>query len=317
MQSVQATRDQFLQDVLSGLAATPKRIPCKYFYDTPGSKLFEQICQLPEYYLTRAEAEIMEHFAAEMAACMGPRIRLIEFGSGNSAKTRILLDALDEPSVYVPVDISHNHLLAASSQLAAEYPGIEVVPVAADYSAAFPVPESSSSFRRTIAYSPGSTIGNMNDAEAGSFLKSVRNVVSHEGALLIGMDLAKDAAILEAAYDDEAGITARFNLNLLERMRRQLGAEVVPANFSHVIRYDQAGAKIEMFLRSSCDQTILVEGSVFKVLKGEMIHTESCRKYTEERASGLAAQGGFAPRRTWYDARRYFSVQYWEAGPRA
>ena len=318
MQPVQATAsvDQFRRDVLKGLRSTPKRIPCKYFYDAWGSKLFEQICYLPEYYLTRAELEIMEGSAGEMSAWMGPQIRLIEFGSGNSVKTRILLDSLDRLSVYIPVDISRRHLGSVSSRLAADYPGIEVVPLAADYSAALTLPVASVPFRRTIAYFPGSTVGNMNDAKAVSFLKKVGDLVGEEGALLMGMDLVKDPGILEAAYDDRAGVTAKFNLNLLERMRRQLGAQVVSANFSHFVRYNSSLERIEMYFRSNCQQTIIVGDHVFSVEKDELIHTENCHKYTPEKALDLAARGGFSVRKMWYDSNQYFSVQYWESKTR-
>ncbi len=318
MQQVQipASVDQFRQDVLRGLRSTPKRIPCKYFYDAWGSKLFEEICHLPEYYLTRAELEIMERSVGEMSAWMGPQTRLIEFGSGNSVKTRILLDSLDQLAVYMPVDISRSHLGSVSSQLAVDYPGIEVVPLAADYLSAFTLPVASAPFRRTIAYFPGSTVGNMNDAEAESFLKKIGDLVGEDGALLMGMDLVKDPVILEAAYDDRAGVTAKFNLNLLERMRRQLGAQVVSANFSHFVLYNSTLERIEMYVRSNCQQTIIVGDHVFSVKKDELIHTENCHKYSPEKALGLAARGGFSVRKMWYDSNQYFSVQYWEAKPR-
>ena len=313
MEQVEATAsaDQFLLDVLDGLRSTPKRLHCKYFYDATGSRLFERICELPEYYLTRAELEIMNQSAEEMSNWMGPEIRLIEFGSGSSLKTRILLDALEEPSVYIPVDISRRHLLAASSQLAADYPGIQVLPLVADYSTPLVLPGSSTSFRRTIAYFPGSTIGNMNDAEANAFLETVRDLVGEGGALLIGMDLVKDPAILKAAYDDAAGLTAAFNLNLLERMRRELGADLEPAGFDHEVRYNSDRQRIELYLRSRQAQRIFVRGETVDFAEGELIHTEHCHKYTIRKARHLAAQSGFLLRATWLDPDGYFSVQYW------
>ena len=317
MHKVEATAsiDRFLQDVLDGLHSTPKRLHCKYFYDATGSRLFEQICELPEYYLTRTELEIMNQSADEMSDWMGPEIRLIEFGSGSSLKTRILLDALQDPSVYIPVDISRRILLAASSQLAADYPGIQVLPLEADYSEPFILPESSASFRRTIAYFPGSTIGNMNDAEARGFLEAVRALVGEEGALLVGMDLVKDPAILKAAYDDSAGLTAAFNLNLLERMCRELGADLEPAGFDHEVCYNSDRQRIELYLRSKQTQRISVGGGTVELAEGELIHTENCHKYTIGKARHLAAQSGFLLRATWLDPKDYFSVQYWQAQP--
>ena len=308
-----ALADRFLQDVLDGLRSTPKRLHCKYFYDATGSRLFEQICELPEYYLTRAELEVMNQSAGEMSNWLGPQIRLIEFGSGSSLKTRILLDALHDPSIYIPVDISRRHLLAVSSQLAADYPGLEVLPLLADYSAPLVLPESSASFRRTIAYFPGSTIGNMNDAEARLFLVAVRELVGEGGALLIGMDLVKDPAILKAAYDDAAGLTAAFNLNLLERMRSQLGADVEPADFAHEVRYNSDRQRIELYLRSNRAQGISVGGTTVELGEGELIHTENCHKYTIRKALELAALSGFLLRTNWQDPNDYFSVQYWQA----
>ncbi len=317
MQQVEtaACADRFLQDVVDGLRSTPRRLHCKYFYDATGSRLFEQICELPEYYLTRAELEIMNQSAGEMSGWMGPEIRLIEFGSGSSVKTRILLDALEDPSVYIPVDISRRHLLAASSQLAADYPGVQVLPLVADYSEPLVLPESPTSYRRTIAYFPGSTIGNMNDTEARGFLKAVRALVGEEGALLIGMDLVKDPAILKAAYDDAAGLTAAFNLNLLERMRRELGADLEPARFAHEVRYNADRQRIELYLRSKQTHKISVGGETVELAEGELIHTENCHKYTIRKARHLAAQSGFLCRATWLDAEDYFSVQYWQARP--
>ncbi len=310
---VTASADRFLEDVLDGLRSTPKRLHCKYFYDATGSRLFEQICELPEYYLTRAELEIMNHSVEEMSNWMGPEIRLIEFGSGNSLKTRILLDALEEPSIYIPVDISRSHLLAASAQLAADYPGIQVIPLVADYFAPLVLPESPTSFRRTIAYFPGSTIGNMNDAAARLFLEIVRSLVGEGGALLIGMDLVKDPAILKAAYDDAAGLTAAFNLNLLERMHRELGADLEPDGFDHEVRYNSDRERIELYLRSKQAQSISVRGETVELAEGELIHTENCHKYTIPKARHLAAQSGFLLRATWQDPEDYFSVQYWQA----
>ena len=309
----QLDTEQFLQDVKAGLSSSPRRIPCKYFYDYPGSRLFEQICELPEYYLTRTELEIMPVCAKEMASWIGPRVRLVEFGSGSSVKTRILLDALETPDLYIPVDISRSHLMETCSQLAVDYPRLEVFPLVADYSDRLILPESDSSFGRTVAYFPGSTIGNFNEGEAHLFLHKVRQLVGDDGALVIGMDLVKDPAILVAAYDDQAGVTARFNLNLLERMRRQLGADVEPAGFTHVARYSPTRQRIELYLRSKRTQTICVGRETYALAEGELIHTENCHKYTIQKARDLAAQSGFLIRTSWQDPDDYFSVQYWQA----
>ena len=309
----QLDTDPFLRDVKAGFSSSPKRIPCKYFYDDPGSRLFQQICELPEYYLTRTELEIMPDCAREMASWIGPRVRLVEFGSGSSVKTRILLDALESPSIYIPVDISHNHLMETCSQLAVDYPRLEVLPLVADYSDRLFLPESDSPFGRTVAYFPGSTIGNFDESEAHFFLPRVRQLVGDEGALVIGMDLVKDPAILVAAYDDQAGVTAKFNLNLLERMRRQLGADVEPASFNHVARYNSRRQRIELYLRSKRTQTMRVGKETYALAEGELIHTENCHKYTIQKARDLATQSGFLIRRTWQDPDDYFSVQYWQA----
>ncbi len=305
--------DGFLRDVKAGLSSSPKRIPCKYFYDDRGSRLFEQICEVPEYYPTRTELEIMSRHKKEMASQIGPGVRLVEFGSGSSVKTRILLEALASPSVYIPVDISHNHLIETCSRLATDYSGLEVLPLVADYSTHLVLPESSSDFRRTVAYFPGSTIGNFNEREAHRFLHRVRRLVGDDGALLIGMDLEKDPAVLLAAYDDRAGVTAQFNLNLLERMRRQLGAEVKPATFSHVVRYNSKQNRIELYLRSRLAQTISVGGESYELAQGELIHTENCHKYNMRQARDLAVASGFRLGTSWQGPDSHFSVQYWEA----
>ncbi len=305
--------DPFLRDVKAGLSSAPKNIPCKYFYDDRGSRLFEQICELPEYYPTRTELQIMSKREEEIAAWIGPSVRLVEFGSGSSVKTRILLEALESPSIYIPVDISHNHLMETGSQLAADYPGLEVLPLVADYSGRLILPESDSPFSRTVACFPGSTIGNFDEREAHSFLHGVRQLVGNDGALVIGMDLVKDPALLVAAYDDQAGVTAKFNLNLLQRMRRQLGADVEPAGFDHVVRYNSNRQRIELYLRSKHTQTIGVGRETYALEEGELIHTENCHKYTIQKARDLAAQSGFLMGTSWQDPDDYFSVQYWQA----
>jgi len=302
--------ERFLEDVLEGLRRPRKRIPCKYFYDERGSGLFERICDLDEYYLTRTELAIMDRHAGEMAAALGSGVLLIEYGSGSGRKTRLLLDRLETPAGYVPIDISAEALAASARQLAAEYPSLEVLPVRADYTAPFRIPQPSRPVTRRAVYFPGSTIGNFSPAGARRFLAHVARVVGPGGALVVGMDLRKDPEVLEAAYDDAEGVTAAFNLNLLSRINRELGGNLKLERFRHMARYNERQGRIEIYIVSRVEQTVTIAGERIHFRAGEKIHTEYSYKFEPAQVREMAARAGLTVRKVWTDPRKYFSVQY-------
>lgn len=297
--------DEFLADVLAGLSRPLKTLPCKYFYDERGSLLFDAICGLDEYYPTRVELEILRAHAGAMAAAIGPGRVVIEFGSGSSLKTRRLLDALQAPAGYAPIDVAREHLLAASAAIAAEYPGLRVTPVCADFSRPFALPPGLP--LRRVVYFPGSTIGNFAAEEAGALLRQIAGLPGCEGAL-IGIDLQKPVAALEAAYNDRCGVTAEFNRNLLVRINAELGGDFAPGCFEHEARYDAAAARIEMRLVSAVDQVAHVGGRAFAFRAGEAILTELSHKYTVDGFAAMAEASGLALARSWTDADRRFAV---------
>jgi dimethylhistidine N-methyltransferase len=308
-------REAFRSDVLTGLGRPQKAIPCKYFYDERGSALFDQITETEEYYPTRTELAIMEAHVAAMAAHIGPRAALIEYGSGSSLKTRVLLDRLDL-AAYVPIDISQAHLFATAETLREAYPDLPILPVAADYTADFDLPPLSDA-RKRVVYFPGSTVGNFDRMQAADFLRHAAEVADGghgeaRGGLLIGVDLVKDRATLEAAYDDAAGVTAAFNLNLLHRINRELGGTFDPDTFRHRAVWNDAERRIEAFLVSTRDQTASVDGVAFRFAEGEAVHTENSHKYTVEGFARFAAGAGFVLRQRWTDADGLFSVLYFE-----
>jgi dimethylhistidine N-methyltransferase len=304
--------DRFREDLLEGLRLPRKCTPPKYFYDDVGSALFDAICGLSEYYPTRTETALMQAQAGELAACLGRRSALIEFGSGMSRKTRILLDAA-RPAVYMPIDISGETLRSAATALAQAFPDLPVVAVCADYSTSLQLP-SLERFRvaRTAVFFPGSTIGNFDPEEAVAFLGRVAQLVGANGGLVIGVDLRKDPAILEAAYDDAQGVTAAFNLNVLARANRELGADFDLRAFRHRALYSQARGRVEMHLESLRAQTVHIGGQAIAFAAGESIHTESSYKYSVQEFQALAACAGFRPRRCWVDERALFSIHYME-----
>lgn len=299
-----APANNFLADVLSGLAATPKSIPPKYFYDERGSQLFEAICELPEYYLTRAEAALMQMHADEMAELMGESCALIEYGSGASRKTRILLDAV-RPALYMPVDISRESLAESCAKLAADYPSLKIRAVWGDYSRPLALPETDA---RRIIFFPGSTIGNFTPDEALTFLKSCRELAGDGGAMIVGVDLRKSEAVLNAAYDDAQGVTGAFNLNLLTRINRELSGTFDVEKFSHRAFYNASASRIEMHLVSEVAQQARVGTRVFQFQEGETIHTENSYKYTVGEFQELARASGFRPLTRWADG--LFSIHY-------
>ncbi len=304
-----AASEVFLRDVLEGLGRTPKQLPCKYFYDRRGSELFDQICELDEYYLARTELAIMRAHAAEMAVRIGPRCLLIEPGSGSSRKTRLLLGQLEEVAAYVPVDISMEHMTRWAKALAGDFPRLRVMPEHADFSAEFPVPEVSSA-RRRVVYFPGSTIGNFQPNAAVSLIGRMARLVGTHGGLLIGIDRKKDPAVLEAAYDDEAGITRAFNLNMLHRIQNELDAEIDIDQFEHQAFYNESEGRIEMHLVSRVNQAIRLDGTEFELAAGETIHTENSYKYDLADFDRITFRGGFQRQAIWSDPKAYFSVLY-------
>lgn len=300
--------DEMSEEVLAGLSERQKTLPCKYFYDERGSQLFDAICELPEYYLTRTELGIMEMHVDAMAAALGRQLLLVEPGSGSSLKTRLLLEHLRDPVAYVPVDISREHLLKAAGKLKRLYPALEVLPVCADFNQPFPLPAPRREAARAAVYFPGSTLGNFVPAEAAMLLRHMRRLAGDGGALLVGIDLQKDPAVLERAYDDAAGVTAEFNLNILARLDRELGADFDLRRFHHRAFYNQKDGCIEMHLVSTLEQTVTVSGQRFHFRAGEHILSERSHKYTLERFAALAAQAGLKIEQQWIDDRRYFCV---------
>jgi dimethylhistidine N-methyltransferase len=306
--------DSFLEEVTAGLSRPRKELPPKYFYDERGSELFEAICGLPEYYLTRAELEIMRDHAGEMARHLGPRCAVFEYGSGSGRKTRLLLKALS-PVAYAPIDIARDQLHVTAADIAREFPGVAVTAVCADYSRPFRLPQlAGPPPRRRVVYFPGSTIGNLSPPEAGVFLAEARRLVGPGGGMLVGVDLKKDAARLNAAYNDARGITAAFNLNLLARINRELDADFDLGSFRHHAFYNDALGRIEMHLVSLGDQRVRVGRAGFGFRGGETIHTENSYKYSVEELRELARSAGFEPGRCWTDSGRQFAV-HWLAVP--
>lgn len=303
--------DRFREDVLAGLAARPKRIPPKYFYDERGSRLFEAICELPEYPIARTETALMEQHRDEMAACLGAGVWLIEYGSGNSRKSRLLLEAL-RPAVYMPVDISLEMLERTARGLALDYPWLHIEAVWADYAEVWELPQAAPHTRR-IAYFPGSSIGNFDPEDAGRFLARTARQVGAGGGLLIGIDLKRGVDRLTRAYDDAGGVTARFNLNLLLRINRELGGNFVPERFRHLAFYNEALGRIEMHLQSTVYQQVTVAGRRFSFFAGEAMHTENSYKYSVEDFEALAQGAGFRLKRGWIGGEEPFAVLYLEA----
>lgn len=310
-------------EVLAGLSRPQRTLPPKFFYDRSGSRLFDAITALPEYYLTRTEIGILRDHGAEMAERIGAGRTLIELGSGSSLKIRILLEAL-RPSVYVPVDISREHLLASAHALAECFPGLAILAVCADYSGPFDLPLGPAELGQRAAFFPGSSIGNFEPDAAVTLLARVAGLLGPGGRLLIGADLIKDPAILHAAYNDAAGVTAAFNLNLLARIDRELNADFNPRGFAHRAFYNplaesspnaRAGlGRIEMHLVSLADQRVRIGDGTFDFRRGESIHTESSYKYSLDGFQALATEAGFVPEQVWTDPQGLFSVHCLKVG---
>lgn len=297
----------FFDDVLAGLQSEPKRVPPKHFYDETGSKLFQRITALPEYYPTRTEAGILEHHAGELARLIPQGAALVEFGAGSSAKTRILLRAAPHLAAYVPVDISGAYLATQTAQLRQEMPDLEVLPVEADFTRPFELPPALGEVPR-IGFFPGSTIGNFEPHEANALLRNAAGLLGANALFIVGVDLIKDTEVLAAAYNDQAGVTAAFNLNLLTRINRELGGDFDLAGFRHHACYNSEQRRVEMHLVSLTRQRVRACGKSFDFRRGETIHTENSYKYTVESFRSRALGAGWHPAAAFVDDRRYFSV---------
>ncbi len=298
-----------LAEVLGGLARADKHLPCKFFYDGVGSRLFEDICALPEYYLTRTELAILRTAGDAICQQLGPRVRLVEFGSGSSTKTRLLLDGLEQPTTYVPVDIAADMLASTAADLRADYPRLPIAPLCCDYLQPFALPPAPATTRATVCFFPGSTIGNFTAAEAQVFLRRLAAMLGAGGLLLVGVDLRKDVGILLPAYNDAAGVTARFNQNLVAHVGRVLGAPVDPALLEHRAVWNGIDGRIEMQLISRAAWTWRIGAVDVPFRAGEVLTTEYSHKYTLDGFAALAAAGGFGVERVWTDPARWFSLQ--------
>ncbi|MDX1636613.1 MAG: L-histidine N(alpha)-methyltransferase [Balneolaceae bacterium] len=298
-----------LDEVISGLRKPQKTLPSKLFYDERGSELFEQITRLDEYYLTRTELAILEDHISAIIDQVGRKAMLIELGSGSSRKTRLLLDQLDPGAVYLPVDISDEYLQEIVSQLREDYPELEIEPICADYTADFVVPGTRHREQRQVIFFPGSTIGNFDPKEARRFLEHIHRTTEDNAAVLVGIDLAKERSVLEAAYNDKKGVTARFNKNMLHRINRELDADFEIDNFAHRAFFNEREGRIEMHLVSEKEQSVEISGHLFRFSEGESIHTENSYKFSLEAFSELVS-GGYRVEKTWTDANDFFAIVY-------
>ena len=297
-------------DIIAGLSSHPRALPCKYFYDERGAALFQKICELPEYYITRTEIDILDRYRAEIASQLGPNIELIGLGTGAGTKTRILVEALLKPAAYIPVDISEKQLRKSSALFRKIFPNLEILPVCADYLQAVTLPSPRHKAARNVVYFPGSTIGNFEPKEALEFLCRIANVSGREGGLLIGVDLQKDQDVIEAAYNDKAGVTAEFNLNLLAHINRETGANFDLSRWQHRAIYNAEAGRIEMYLISATDQTVRIQDREFRFRADEKILTEHSYKHAPEGFIALARQAGFDFVKLWTDDARLFGVFY-------
>ncbi|MEQ8762778.1 MAG: L-histidine N(alpha)-methyltransferase [Planctomycetota bacterium] len=312
LQDHEVSTETFLDDVIDGLSRSPRWLPSKYLYDAAGSKLFDQICELDEYYLTRTEISILEKHGADIARRIGANALVAELGSGSSLKTRLLLDRLESPAAYVPIDISREHLLESARTLQDAYPNIPVLPVCADYMADFDLPAPEHTPSHAVVYFPGSTIGNLEPDEAVGLLKRMAKITGEKGGMVIGVDLRKNKAVLEAAYDDSSGVTARFTMNYPTRMNRELGADFDLAQWKHRAVYNEDLGRIEIGLQSLKTQTVTIGDHAFDFEGGELIRTEHSYKFSLEGFADVASRADWDVLQVWTDARKLFSVQYLE-----
>ncbi|GGK09957.1 L-histidine N(alpha)-methyltransferase [Luteimonas terricola] len=301
--------DDITGDVLRGLASTPKRLPSKYFYDRRGSELFEAITHQPEYYPTRIELALLSEHGPEIAAAAGPCMHVVEYGSGSGRKTRLLLDALEDPVAYTPIEISRSALTASAERLDREFGDVEVLPVLADFTRAIALPSPSRPAASALVFFPGSTLGNFGHEESVRLLQAMRDTMGGNGAALVGIDLEKDPAIVEAAYNDAAGITAEFTLNLLHRLNRDVGSDFDPGAFAHRACYVVPEGRIVTTLESLRDQVVTVEGRAFGFAAGEHMHVEQSQKYSDARIAALAARAGLRVAARWNDPLDWFGLR--------
>lgn len=302
--------ESFRDEVVLGLSKIPKQLPCKFFYDSKGSELFNQICGLEEYYPTRTELSIFQQYKQEISQVVGKNALVIEYGSGGSQKIRLLLNMLDTPVAYMPIDISKDYLFTDANKLAQDYPYLEIIAVCADYTKVLDLPEVSINFAKKIVFFPGSTIGNLDHKEAKSLLCNTNHLLSSGDGLLIGVDLKKDPKILNAAYNDKKTITAAFNLNLLIRINNELNANFDLNNFAHQAFYNEKQGRIEMHLVSLKNQSIKIDKIEIELKENESIHTENSYKYEICEFQNLAKESGFSPTKVWTDPSMLFSVHY-------
>jgi len=304
-----AADDAAIIELLDGLSRPQKQLPSKYFYDAVGSILFDQICELHEYYLPRIETAILRERVPAFARALGPHNLVFEPGSGASTKTLILLDALETPAAYVPVDISDSHLQLAAQGLRAHYPALEVLPVCADFTRPLRLPQPRTAPARTLVFFPGSTIGNFQRHEAVALLGNFRHAAGAGGLVIVGADLRKDPRVLERAYNDSTGVTAAFNLNMLTHLNRVFGSDFDVRAFRHRASWNDSASRIEMHLHSTRDQVVHVAGERFEIARGETLWTESCHKYDCRVFATMAAEAGLEVVDVWLDRQSLFSVQ--------
>ncbi len=301
--------DDVLGDTLAGLARAPKRLPSKYFYDAEGSRLFEAITRQPEYYLTRVEQALLDDTMPGIADAAGPDVHVVEYGSGSGRKTRQLLGGLHGVVAYTPIEISAAALLASTARLAEEFPAVQMLPVCADFTTVVPLPEPARHPRRTLVFFPGSTLGNFEDADAVAILGAMRDTMGRDGLALVGIDLVKDPAVIEAAYNDAAGVTAAFTLNLLVRLNRELGSDFDLEGFRHHATWSDARARIETFLVSRRAQQVRVGGETFAFADGEAMLVEYSHKYDDASFAALAGTAGLEVAQGWNDAQDWFGLR--------
>src|SRR5262245_13726515 len=302
-----STTESFAADVTAGLTADPKALPAKYFYDSTGSRLFERITELPEYYPTRTELEILKTHAADIAKLLPPQSAMVEFGSGSGRKASILLRAAPHVAAYLPVDISSEFLHQEAELLRRNFPKLAVVPIDADFCRPFTLPDEVTQLPRAVFF-PGSTIGNFEPHEACTFLRNAGKILGPGAMLIVGVDLVKDRAVLNAAYNDAAGVTARFNLNVLARINRELGANFNLKCFEHHAFFNRERSRIEMHLASIRRQKVKLNGEIIEFRAGETIHTENSYKYTLKSFAALARGAGWTVKASWTDPNKYFAV---------
>ena len=304
-----ADNSAFEADVVGGLTASPKRVAAKYFYDGTGSLLFERITEQPEYYPTRSEIGILRKHAADIAKLIPPGAALVEFGSGSSKKARILLRALRPLAAYVPVDICGEMIEQEAAELRPDFPSLKVLPVTADITQDFALPAEAKAAAVRVGFFPGSTIGNFEPHEAAAFLRNAAQILGAGAMLIVGADLIKEAEVLNAAYNDAAGVTAKFNLNLLTRINRELRGNFKLDTFEHHAFYNRERNRIEMHLASLKRQKVKVAGETVDFRAGETIHTENSYKYSVESLGALARGAGWQPLSVWTDEKKFFSIQ--------